>query len=351
MADTHAGPIGGSGGTGGDVIIQADPSFNTLLRFKGTGSFRAENGHDGDCNFLNGKYGTDCIVRVPPGTVIKDADTQEIVAEIRSETDQFVVAKGGLGGQGNAAAKVGKGGRYVCMPPQGGQRRHLKFELKLVADIGLVGVPNAGKSTLLDAITNARPKIASYPFTTIVPNLGVCDLSRQLDTPDLHFERFKGIEGQTMVIADIPGLLEGAHRGVGLGRGFLRHIERCKMIIHVVNGDSLDPCGEFDAINNELQLFSPILATKPQVVVLNKIDLPSVAGQLTVLQDKLLKTMTHTRLVPISAAGKLNVPLLVLKTWQFLKKIERDEREAGGAVPSEETEHFPDVIPDSEEEY
>ncbi len=317
------------------MVIQADSSFNTLLRFKGSASFKAENGFDGACNFLNGRYGADTIVLVPPGTIIRDENTMDIVGEVKYNTDKIVIAKGGLGGQGNAAAKLGKGGRYVCSPPQGGQRRHLKLELKLVADIGLVGVPNAGKSTLLDAITNARPKIASYPFTTIVPNLGVCDLNRQLDSPDLQLERFKGIEGQTMVIADIPGLLEGAHRGVGLGRGFLRHIERCKMIIHVVNGDSSDPLGEFNAINAELKLFSPTLARKPQVVVLNKIDLPGVAAQLGGLMEKMLATMTHTRLVPISAANRVHVPLLVYKTWQFLKKVERDEGDLTATASTE----------------
>ena len=307
--------------------MQADPSFNTLFRFRGSASFKGEKGNDGECNFLNGRFGADCVIRVPPGTVVRDATTLELVGELKSSTDRLVVAKGGLGGQGNAANKIPRGGRHICLPPQGGQRRHLKLELKLVADIGLVGVPNAGKSTLLNAITNARPKIASYPFTTIVPNLGVCDLSRQMDSPEVPFENFKGIEGQTMVVADIPGLLEGAHRGVGLGRGFLRHIERCKIIIHVINGDSADPVGEFHAINNELQLFSPTLAAKPQVVVLNKIDLPSVAGKQAQLQETLSQAMSHSRLVCISAAERVHVPTLLFKTWQFLKKIERDEKE------------------------
>lgn len=341
------GPIGGSGGTGGDVILQADPSFNTLFRFKGSASYKGENGFPGECNFQNGRYGADCVIHVPPGTVVRDAITFELVGELKSDTERLVVAKGGLGGQGNAANKAPRGGRFICSPPQGGQRKQLKLELKLVADIGLVGVPNAGKSTLLNAITNARPKIASYPFTTIVPNLGVCDLSRQLGSSEIAYEKFKGVEGQTMVVADIPGLLEGAHRGVGLGRGFLRHIERCKMIIHVINGDSADPIGEFNAINRELNLFSPTLAAKPQVVVLNKIDLPGVAEKEKRLQEALLSAMAHTRLVCISAAERLHVPTLLYKSWQFLKKLERDEREANGEpvverevvlAPDDETE-------------
>lgn len=279
--------------------------------------------------------------------MIRDATTLDVVGELKSHLDTLIVAKGGYGGQGNAASKVARGGRFVCTPPQGGQRKHLKMELKLVADIGLVGVPNAGKSTLLNAITNARPKIASYPFTTIVPNLGVCDLSRQLDSPEVPFEKFKGVEGQTMVVADIPGLLEGAHRGVGLGRGFLRHIERCKMIIHVINGDSPDPIGEFNAINQELNLFSPTLAAKPQVVVLNKIDLDSVSQKEGALQEALLSAMTHTRLVCISAAQRLHVPTLLYKSWQFLKKLEQDEREALGEVPALPEEKLaPDPLDD-----
>jgi GTP-binding protein len=174
-------------------------------------------------------------------------------------------------------------------------------------------VPNAGKSTLLDAVTNAKPKIASYPFTTIVPNLGVCEVGKVDEG------------GEALVIADIPGLLEGAHKGVGLGRGFLRHIERCKIVIHIVNGESEDPLGDFTAINNELQLFSPLLAAKPQVVVLNKVDLPHVAAKKEELMKGLLARMSHTRLLSMSAAGRIGVDDLIDKTNKFLRKIKRDE--------------------------
>lgn len=309
-------PCGGSGGNGGSVILRVDTSFNTLLRFKGTGSFKASPGEAGDQKFANGMYGNDFVVPVPAGTIAIDNSTGLIIGELKSSGDQLVIARGGLGGQGNAAMKAGRGERSVCMPPQGGERRWVKLQLKLVADVGLVGVPNAGKSTLLDAITNAKPKIAAYPFTTIVPNLGVCEIK----APGSSI-----VTGNTMVFADIPGLIEGAHRGVGLGRGFLRHIERCKIIVHIVNGDSKDPVGDFQAINKELQLFSSLLASKPQVVVLNKIDLPHVAEKQQVLTQQLLQAMTHTRLLTISAAGRLGLSELTEKVWLFLQKLEQDE--------------------------
>jgi len=190
-------------------------------------------------------------------------ETGAVVGELTTHRQQLVVATGGLAGRGNGAI-VSKGRdskRGGGSPPQGGQKRWLRLELRLVADIGLVGVPNAGKSTLLDAITNARPKIASYPFTTIVPNLGVCQVGGG-----------QANGGAAMVVCDIPGLLEGAHEGVGLGRGFLRHVERCAVILHIVNGASVDPVGDFKAINRELRLFSPTLAAKPQIVALNKVS-------------------------------------------------------------------------------
>lgn len=322
------------------MIVEADSKLNTLLKFKGTANFRAENGMPGACNFLNGRYGSDIVIYVPPGTIVRDAETLRLIGELSKDKDRLTVAKGGLGGQGNGASKATRGGKAICTPPTGGERRSLKLELKLVADIGLVGVPNAGKSTLLDAITNARPRIAAYPFTTIIPNLGVCEIDRFLlearalvdgnaVTGDVGSLVQRTGTGQTMVIADIPGLLDGAHQGVGLGRAFLRHIERCKTIIHVVNGDAVDPVRDYVAINNELQLYSPVLARKPQIVVLNKVDLPSVAEKLPELIGKLREVMPHTRLLTISAAGRLGVADLVAKGWQFLQKLSDDS----SAVP------------------
>jgi len=325
-ARQHVAPSGGSGGDGGSVIFTVDRSCNTLFGFRGRPNFKAENGKDGDKDYATGTKGRDCIVPVPKGTVITDKDTGEQIGELTDNNQQIVVARGGIGGRGNAALTRTAGEKTGAVPPQGGEKRFLKLELKLVADVGLVGVPNAGKSTLLDAITNASPKIASYPFTTIVPNLGVCEV------------RGKGSVangGDAMVVADIPGLIEGAHIGVGLGRGFLRHVERCKMIIHIINGESPDPVGDFNAVNRELQLFSPLLAVKPQVVVLNKIDVPEVQQRQEEILEGVLKNCKHTRVLTISAAGKIGLDTLVERTHKFLLKIKADEereREASAAT-------------------
>lgn len=327
---TLIGPIGGSGGNGGSIALEANSKLNTLLKFKGIANFRAENGMPGECNFLNGRYGGDCIISVPAGTIVRDADSLKLIGDLKGDKDRLVVAKGGLGGQGNGASKATRGGRAICTPPTGGERRILKLQLKLVADIGLVGVPNAGKSTLMGAITNARPKIASYPFTTIVPNLGVCEIDKfqSYEATSSTSRMSGGTAGQTMVIADIPGLLDGAHHGVGLGRAFLRHIERCKTIIHVVGGDVADPVRDYLAINKELQLYSPVLARKPQIVVLNKVDLPEVALRLREIASSLRAVMPHSRLLTINAAGRVGVSDLVTKSWQFLQKIVDEEQKA-----------------------
>lgn len=309
-ARQHVAPAGGSGGNGGAVILRADSSMNTLLGFRGSSSFRAENGQDGGIEYANGLAGDDCVVNVPVGTVILNNSTDEVIGDLSFEGQLLTVAAGGIGGKGNAASRT-KGEKSVCVPPTGGQRLWIRLELKLVADVGLVGVPNAGKSSLLDAITNARPKIASYPFTTIIPNLGVCSV-----------DAFIG-DGVTdgMVVADIPGLIEGASQGVGLGRRFLRHVERCSIILHIVDGNSVDPIKDFVTINEELLLFSSSLAAKPQIVVLNKIDIPEVNEKLDQILNGLLEVMPHTRLLAVSAAGRLNLKDLVSRTYNFLRKV------------------------------
>ena len=311
----HNAPSGGSGGDGGNVIFTVDPNFNTLLGFRGRSSFRAANGENGDLEFANGPKGQDTRVAVPKGTIVFCNETNKMIGELTSDSDQLLVARGGLGGKGNAASTLrARGEKSSASPPQGGDKRWLRLELRLVADVGLVGVPNAGKSTLLNAITNAKPKIADYPFTTIVPNLGVCKVAGGSENG-----------GDGMVVADIPGLLEGAHVGVGLGRGFLRHIERCKMVIHIVDGNSKDPVGDFKAINRELQLFSPTLAMKPQVVVLNKIDLPIVEERKDAILKTLRENMGHSRLLAMSAAANVGVAEVVDRTYKFLTKLKKDE--------------------------
>jgi GTP-binding protein len=255
----YGGPSGGSGGRGGHVILKVDPQLNTLIHFKKRSHFKAKRGQHGSGKNQQGANGADQYVFVPPGTIVRHADTGAILADLVEPGQEFIVAHGGRGGRGNAAFRTStRQAPRVAERGLPGQETWIRLELKLIADVGIVGVPNAGKSTLLAAVTAARPKIANYPFTTLQPNLGVVLIG------DRDF-----------VIADIPGLIEGAHTGVGLGHQFLRHIERTRLLIHLLDGASEDPLTEFDQINEELQLFNPNLAQKPQIVVLNKHDLPT----------------------------------------------------------------------------
>lgn len=302
----HLAPYGGSGGDGSSVYFRLDPNMNTLRRFVKNKSFRAEIGQNGDKEYLNGASAKDLEISLPSGTLVYENETRLLIGEISPKTPKLLVAKGGKGGKGNSANYV-KGGKVLCSPPDAGEKKWLKLELKLLADVGLIGKPNAGKSTLLKAITNADPKIADYAFTTLVPNLGVCFFDDDID--------------KTVVMADIPGLIEGAHLGVGLGKGFLRHVERCQILLHLVSGVSPDPIGDYLAINKELALYSSILATKPQVVLLNKIDIPSVAVKKEEIITKLRMMMPHSRLLVISAKDRIGTHELKQKIWDFLCKI------------------------------
>lgn len=289
----HGGPNGGDGGRGGDVIIQVNPKYNSLIFFQRTHRFRADNGTRGGSSNKTGADASPIIIEVPPGTIVRDADTGQRLADL-TQTDQTVtVARGGRGGRGNARFKTSSN-RAPRMAEKGapGEERWLKLELKLLADVGLVGVPNAGKSTLLASLTNATPKIADYPFTTIQPNLGV-----------LVYEH------QDLVIADIPGLIEGAHMGIGLGHAFLRHVQRTRLIVHVLNGDSDDPIADFNQINTELALYDERLAHRPQIVVLNKIDLPQTRERLPHIQAELAQR--DIQLLTISALSRENIPALI----------------------------------------
>ena len=253
------GPAGGNGGRGGHVVLQVDPQLNTLVHFKKRSHFKAEQGKHGKGKNQHGANGADLYVPVPPGTIVRHADTETILADLVEPGQTFIVAQGGRGGRGNAAFKSPtRQAPRLAERGAPGQELWIILELKLIADVGIIGVPNAGKSTLLASVTAARPKIASYPFTTLQPNLGVVL-----------------IDHRDFVLADIPGLIEGAHAGVGLGYQFLRHVERTRLLIHLLDGAAEDPLHDFDQINEELRLFNPILAQKPQMVVLNKHDLPS----------------------------------------------------------------------------
>jgi GTP-binding protein len=255
----RGGPDGGDGGRGGHVIFQADPSINTLLHFRYEPLLRAPKGGNGMGKKMHGADGDDLCVPVPVGTLVRDAETDDLLADLSEPGQEFIVARGGRGGLGNDHFKSSTN-RAPRKTTKGkpGEERLLDLELKLLADVGLIGMPNAGKSTLISRISSSRPKVADYPFTTLTPNLGVVDLGGY----------------RSCVVADIPGLIPGAHEGKGLGDRFLRHVDRCSMLLHLVDA-SLPPSQgleEFGAIGGELELFSPELAAKPRVAVLTKLD-------------------------------------------------------------------------------
>lgn len=251
------GPAGGDGGNGGDVYFVGDEDLSTLLDFKFKSIFKAENGDNGRIKNQIGKCGKDLYIKIPVGTVIKDAKTGKIIGDITHHEQTLLVAKGGRGGRGNARfATAQKRAPQFCEPGESGIARELDLELKLIADVGLIGMPNAGKSTLISAISAAKPKIADYPFTTLVPNLGVV----------------KKRTGDSFVVADIPGLIEGASEGVGLGHEFLKHVERCRFLLHLVDLTSQDPMDNYFKINEELKKYSESLYNEYQIVVLNKVD-------------------------------------------------------------------------------
>ncbi len=270
----RGGPDGGDGGRGGDVILVADPQLHTLYDFYHRVHFRAENGRPGMGKKMTGRDGEDLVLRVPVGTVVKDAETGEILGDLVSPGQRLVVARGGKGGRGNArfATPTNQAPRHA-EPGRPGEERWLILELKLIADVGLVGLPNAGKSTLLSRISAARPKIADYPFTTLQPNLGVVVLSDE----------------RTFVVADLPGLIEGAHKGVGLGLEFLRHVERTRALLHVLDASAEDPLRDFEVVEKEMAHYQPELLKKPRAVALNKIDLLADRSRLDPVRESLEK--------------------------------------------------------------
>ncbi len=268
----RGGPDGGDGGKGGDVILEVVSTLNTLSAFRRQTHYRAPDGEAGAKQNMTGRSAEDLIIPVPPGTIVYDDASAEVLGDLVEAGQRLVVAKGGRGGRGNSrfATSVNQTPR-IAEKGAPGQDKILRLELKLIADIGIVGAPNAGKSTFLAAVTNARPRIAPYPFTTLEPNLGVADLD----------------EETSLVLADIPGLIEGAHRGVGLGHDFLRHIQRTRVLIHLLDGLAEDPVADFTQINSELALFDPALGRKPQVVAFNKMDLPDVQQRWAVIAAEL----------------------------------------------------------------
>lgn len=261
------GPNGGDGGRGGDVIFEATAALSTLLELRHKPHQKAERGRHGMGKDRHGASGADLIIKVPVGTLIKDAETDEELADLTEDGQRIVLLKGGRGGQGNArfATATNKAPKFA-QPGEEGEERKLRLELKLMADVGLLGLPNAGKSSLISKVSAARPKVADYPFTTLAPSLGV-----------VAYKNFR-----SFVMADIPGIIEGAHVGAGLGHRFLKHLERSGMLVHLVDISGLpesDPFGAFEAVNRELSLFSEELGSKAQIVVLTKMDLPEAQEQ------------------------------------------------------------------------
>jgi len=261
------GPDGGTGGKGGNVVVKVDMGMRTLMDFRYKSLYKAEAGENGQKKKMSGKKGEDLVILLPPGTLIRDKETGKIIADLKGPEDEVVIARGGNGGKGNAEFKTSTR-RAPSFSQQGfyGQERQVILELKMLADVGLVGFPNVGKSTILSKVTKAKPKIADYHFTTLFPNLGVVEVVR----------------GKSFVLADIPGLIEGAHKGVGLGHDFLRHIERTKLILHVVDISGIegrDPLEDFNSINEELKAYSEKLFGRHQIVAANKMDLLSDEGR------------------------------------------------------------------------
>ena len=302
----NGGPDGGDGGRGGDIVVEVNDHMSTLMDFRYKRKYTAGNGADGAGKRCTGRDGEDLIIRVPRGTVIRDAETREIIQDM-SQTDRFVLCRGGRGGWGNQhfATPTRQVPRFAKagLP---GQSRDVVLELKLLADVGLVGFPNVGKSTLLSVVSRAQPKIANYHFTTLFPNLGV-----------VYVE-----EGVSFVMADIPGIIEGAAEGAGLGHDFLRHIDRCRLLIHVVDvsgSEGRDPVADFEAINEELRQYSPELAGRKMIVAANKVDIMTDPA----LLDKLRAHVEGLglELVEISAAAHQGTRELVLRTAQLLQEL------------------------------
>ncbi|GAB4162809.1 MAG: GTPase ObgE [Roseiflexaceae bacterium] len=320
----RGGPDGGDGGRGGHIYLMADPHLNTLLSFKERAKFSAEKGGNGGTSRKHGRDGRDVIVRVPPGTVVRTTiDGEDYEIDLAAPGMRLLAARGGKGGLGNKhfATSTYQVPRIAELG-EPGERFELELELKMLADVGLVGFPNAGKSTLISVISAAKPKIANYPFTTLQPNLGVV-----------------GVDDYSFVVADIPGLVEGAHRGVGLGFDFLRHVERTRLLIHVVDAagvDGRDPLSDYHQINEELRLYRPELAERPQIVALNKADLPASEPQIERLRAEL--QLPAEDVFVISAATRQGVDPLVQRVAAQLREMptpysERSDETVAWPVP------------------
>ncbi len=300
----RGGPDGGDGGKGGDVVLVTTSRKRTLYQFRFQKHFKAKNGAHGRGKQKTGKNGQDFVIELPPGTLVTDAETGQIIKDFIKPGERLVLAKGGRGGQGNTRFKTStnRSPRFA-QPGEPAETKTIKLELKLLADVGIIGLPNAGKSTLITTVSSARPKIGSYPFTTLFPSLGVVETDRE----------------EPFVVADIPGLIKGAHKGTGLGTRFLRHIERTRILVHLIDVsaiDSDDPLHGYNTINKELAMYNQKLAEKPQIVVLNKIDLPDTREAAKTFQS----AAKGKKVTLISALTGKGVDDLKLRIVQLLDK-------------------------------
>lgn len=319
---SRGGPAGGNGGRGGDVILKADANLNTLYYFRKRVHFKARAGGRGGPSNKTGADAAPLIVSVPMGTVVRDAETGKLIADLLGPESRVIVARGGRGGKGNSHFRsAANQAPRIAEKGEPGMERWLTLELKMIADIALVGVPNAGKSTLLSVVSNAKPKIADYPFTTLQPNLGAVVY-----------------DNQDLVFADIPGLIEGAHLGVGLGHSFLRHVQRTRLIVHILDGSADDPIADYSQINTELALYDEALSERPEIVAVNKIDLPEVREYWGLLQEQLQERGVMDP-VAISALTRENVTALIQRVFRETARLPAPVMRAVIEVPVYELDH------------
>lgn len=302
----EGGPYGGDGGKGGSVIMVADEGLHTLVDFRYRKHFKADRAENGRTKNQFGAKGQDLVVRVPVGTVVKDAETHEVLADLSAHEQTFVAAKGGRGGRGNSrfATSVNRTPQ-IAENGDPGQEGWLELELRLLADVGLIGFPNVGKSTIISHVSAAKPKIADYHFTTIDPNLGVVRVG----------------EGQSFVLVDIPGLVEGASEGIGLGHRFLRHVERTRFLLHVLDisgSEGRDPVEDYEIVNSELEKYNPVLYERPQIIVANKMDVTGAEENLARLREKL---GDRVEIYPVSAVTGQGLDPIMYRSWEMLQQI------------------------------
>jgi len=303
------GPWGGDGGRGGSIVLRADEGLRTLVDFRYKRHYKSERGRHGEGKNRHGASGDSMVIRVPVGTVVRDAEDGRLIADMTENGQEVVVAAGGRGGRGNARfASANNKAPRMAENGEPGEELWLELELKLLADVGLIGYPNAGKSTLISRVSAAKPKIADYPFTTITPNLGVVSID----------------VGESFVMADIPGLIEGAHTGAGLGHDFLRHVERTRLLLHVVDtagSEGRDPVKDLQVINNELLLYNPRIAAKPQVIAANKMDHPDAAENLVRIRESFDQ---QYEIFPISAVTGEGLDPLIYRIAAMLRELPQE---------------------------